>query len=163
MSFDFVVCISGFEHVFWWRRAHPRRTFPLYMFVQIPGAFIWETGRYNSETDQVIDWFYIGHDLVIWQNCFVNSRWSRELGQRYSSGIPRTKRKMFVLRSSKCAVLCEIDVLDFWSCTVTFVLFFFFWIHYLLKLRRNSMLISCCSVIIAPLHGDPTKYKQYKM
>ena len=77
-----------------WRRAHPRRTFPVYMFVQIPGVFIWETGRYKSESAQVIDWLYIGHDLVIWQNCYVNSRWSPELRQRYSSGIPRTKRKM---------------------------------------------------------------------
>ena len=75
-----------------WRRAHPRRTFSVYQAC----SFDSQNGRDNSETVQVIDWFDILHDLVIWQNCYVNSRWSPELRQRHSSMIPRTKRKMFV-------------------------------------------------------------------
>ena len=103
-AFDLVIIVMCTNNVFWFCCLRHRlracdvgrilvALFPYIMFVQIPGAFIWKTGRYDIETDQVNDWFYIEHDLVIWQNCYVNSRWSRELGQRYSSGIPRTKRK----------------------------------------------------------------------
>ena len=113
MYFDFVVCVMR-----QWLRACDVARVLVALFPYIcsykyqarsferPGGIIVKLPR--SLTDSTLG--------MIWsfdrKYCYVNSRWSRELGQRYSSGIPRTKRKIFVLRSSKCAVLCEIDVLD---------------------------------------------------
>ena len=69
-----VIIVMRNKNVFWFRclrqrlRACDVARILVALFVQIPVAFIWETGRYISETAQVIVWFYIGHDLVILQN-----------------------------------------------------------------------------------------------
>ena len=179
-SLYWVCYCHAHQHIFWFRYLRKRlracdvarilvALFP-YIFVhtnsQMPGALIRQTGRYNSETVQVIDRFDIGHDLVIWQNCYVNSRWSRELGQRYSSRIPRTKRKMFVPRSVRYFAKLVITWISshIQSLPESVDGSVSFWIHLFVEVATEFATSLNVDKLLLRHHstaaGDPTKYKQ---